>query len=811
MNWSRSSLLIINIILAFSLVLAPLKVFAQGPPPGSIVSFTFSPASVSGGTSSTATIIVSPAPTAPTTVNLSSTNNSVASVPSSVTVPSGATTVTFPVTTFGVTTVTNVPIMANYVASEMTSSITVTPVGGSSVTVSLNPASVTGGSNSTGTVSISPTSSTVTSISLSSSNTAIGTVPSSISIPAGSTSATFTVSTVAVTSSTQITIGASNGSVQGSAMLTVNAVSSGLTLNLNPTSIIGGSSSTGTVTLSAPVSSNTTITLSSSNTTVVTTPSSVTVLAGSATATFPITTTSVTAVTNATINVTYQSSTASASLTVDPPNPNTDYWDITVQPMLSSGAQSTVTKGESTATLWASINFTMIPSQIYTVFVNVQWNITATWVAPDGAPPPSQVIVNENVKAQWDTDQEAISGSLDAGYGFQLTNSNNSHGLVQGINYQILQVQNNQVTWTLSQNASVEDFCLSSIDYWDLTSCNDYDTIKIQNLDVETSGGIVAPTIDNLLTGQQCTASLTTGDLVPIPTSYHWTLAAGASAPFQWWTWSFTNNTATGIYTDMSNVPTNTATYSTHFARPDMSGAVKFSCVVTLNVPQSTSITIKPQGGFGNVTLLQRKPINVNPVVFNNLGIQIGYVKLVGNAVGAASLISPINPNQHVGIIWNAQVTTPAAFVQANQNYPDGLWMFVQLIEPKRPQITLPSYVLDNTCPYTYCVPANPPFFADTTQGTFADGPWVPLQNPPPSGVTTYEPEDFFKTYVMYQPPGSGSAYVPVDLMIWSWSQIVNYVNGFWTLPGKPNAVSASVDPIYSDKFPVWNSYFKNS
>ncbi len=341
MNWSRTSLLIINIILAFSLVLTPLNVFAQGPPPGSIVSFTFSPASVSGGTSSTGTIIVSPAPTAPTTVNLSSTNNAVASVPASVTVPPGATSVTFPVTTFGVTTVTNVPIIANYVVSEMNSSITVTPVGGSTVTVSLNPASVTGGSSSTGTVTISPTSSTVTSISLSSSNTAVGTVPSMISIPAGSASATFTVSTTAVSSSTQITIGASNGSVQGSAILTVNPVTSGLTLNLNPASIIGGNTSTGTVTLSAPASSNTAITLSSSNPSVVTTPSSVTVLAGSATATFSATSSTITTSTQVTLTASQGSTQATAVLTV---NPSSSSINLSLNPTsVIGGASSTGT------------------------------------------------------------------------------------------------------------------------------------------------------------------------------------------------------------------------------------------------------------------------------------------------------------------------------------------------------------------------------------------------------------------------------------------------------------------------------------
>ena len=93
-------------------------------------------------------------------------------------------------------------------------------------------------------------------------------------------------------------------------------------LSLNPTSVTGGNSSTGTVTLSgaAPTGGGT-IALSSSNTAAATVPSSVTVAAGATSATFTVSTSAVAASTTVTISATYSGATRSASLTVTPASP----------------------------------------------------------------------------------------------------------------------------------------------------------------------------------------------------------------------------------------------------------------------------------------------------------------------------------------------------------------------------------------------------------------------------------------------------------------------------------------------------------
>lgn len=93
-------------------------------------------------------------------------------------------------------------------------------------TLSLNPASVQGGNTVQATVTlVNPAPSCGTSISLFSSNPAAQ-VPASVTVPGGATSATFTVSTIAVESPTTANITAIAGGTTQSATLTVTPASS---------------------------------------------------------------------------------------------------------------------------------------------------------------------------------------------------------------------------------------------------------------------------------------------------------------------------------------------------------------------------------------------------------------------------------------------------------------------------------------------------------------------------------------------------------------------------------------------------------
>ncbi len=285
----------------------------------SLSSVSLNPTSVTGGTSSTGTVTLSgAAPSGGVSVSLSS-NTTSATVPASVTVAAGSTTATFSVTTSAVASSTSATITAGYSSVSTTASLTITPVPASLSSVSLNPTSVTGGTSSTGTVTLSgaaPTGGVPVSLS---SNSTSATVPASVTIAAGSTTATFSVTTSAVASSTSAIVTASYSGVTKTASLTITPVPASLSsVSLNPTSVTGGTSSTGTVTLSGAAPTGGVSVSLASNSTSATVPASVTVAAGSSTATFSVTTSTVASSTSATVTASYSSVSKTASLTITP-------------------------------------------------------------------------------------------------------------------------------------------------------------------------------------------------------------------------------------------------------------------------------------------------------------------------------------------------------------------------------------------------------------------------------------------------------------------------------------------------------------
>ncbi len=185
--------------------------------------------------------------------------------------------------------------------------------------VVLNPSSITGGQSATATVNLTgPAPSTSALVSLSSANPAAS-VPSSITIPANSSSASFTISTTTVTTTTAGNITATYSGASKSAILTVNppapaAISS---LTLSPSTIVGGSTATGTVTLTkAAPAGGIEVNLTSSNSTRAKVPATVLIPAGALSQVFNITTTATKQKTNVRITVSYAGVNKSATLTI---------------------------------------------------------------------------------------------------------------------------------------------------------------------------------------------------------------------------------------------------------------------------------------------------------------------------------------------------------------------------------------------------------------------------------------------------------------------------------------------------------------
>lgn len=169
--------------------------------------------------------------------------------------------------------------------------------------LTLSQPSVVGGSSLTGTVTLTlgaPTGGTV--VTLQSSNPGVASVPSSVTVQAGQTSsAPFTITTQRVTSLTPVTITATYNNVPKSATLDLLSATAVADLTLGQSAILGGGTTTGTVTLTLAAGSNTTVDLKSSDPSVASVPTSVTVAAQSNKASFTINTTAVTATRKVTI------------------------------------------------------------------------------------------------------------------------------------------------------------------------------------------------------------------------------------------------------------------------------------------------------------------------------------------------------------------------------------------------------------------------------------------------------------------------------------------------------------------------------
>lgn len=272
---------------------------AGGP---SLSSLVLNPTNLTGGTSSTGTVTLSaPAPSGGVLVTLSD-NSSSATTPPSVTVAAGLTTATFTVTTAAVGSITGVTVTATYNGASAQASLTINPPILSSV--SLSPTSVTGGTSSTGTVRLNgPAPAGGSQITLSDNSTSAATA-ASVTVAAGSTSATFTVTTTAVAATTSVTVSAAYKAVTAQATLTIvpPVLSS---VGLNPTSVVGGNSSTGTVTLNGPAPAPGIVVTLSDNSSAAQVPASVTVATGNRTATFSVSTIGVGSSTSATITATY--------------------------------------------------------------------------------------------------------------------------------------------------------------------------------------------------------------------------------------------------------------------------------------------------------------------------------------------------------------------------------------------------------------------------------------------------------------------------------------------------------------------------
>jgi trimeric autotransporter adhesin len=243
---------------------------------------SLTPSSIIGGGIVTGTITLTGAASSPgVSVNINSSHPNIAAVPASVVVQPGAASATFIIQT------TPVSVNPNVVGLAMPSADISVQIGNSVAkvakltilpptlaTLTFSPASVAGGTSSTGTVILSGKAPVGgIPIALSQKATTAGTttaatrplaqiiertisgpvtLPAQVTIPAGSTTGTFTVTTKPVATATTCEIDAAQGAfISKSATLTLQPPALA-NITLSPTDPIGGTAATAIVTLTAP-------------------------------------------------------------------------------------------------------------------------------------------------------------------------------------------------------------------------------------------------------------------------------------------------------------------------------------------------------------------------------------------------------------------------------------------------------------------------------------------------------------------------------------------------------------------------------
>ncbi len=224
----------------------------------------FNPSSANGNSTVTGTLTLNtPAPAGGFGVILTSSNPNV-SVPAQIAFAGGTTTRTFSVSVGTIATAGTATISAVYGPEKLSSTLFVNPSGITLLALSVAPASVIGGNSSAGVVVLSKAAPTGgVTVALASGDATIG-VPASVMVPAGKTSASFAISTQVVASPKSAIISATLGVTK---MATLNVRMPGVgSLILIPSSVSGGDTSIGIVTLEAASGVPVVVTITSSKT-----------------------------------------------------------------------------------------------------------------------------------------------------------------------------------------------------------------------------------------------------------------------------------------------------------------------------------------------------------------------------------------------------------------------------------------------------------------------------------------------------------------------------------------------------------------
>ena len=276
-------------------------------------SVAIAPGVVLGGKAAIGTVTLSSiAPVGGQVVSLS-TSDSVATVPVSITVPSGKNVATFTVTTAAVSSSKDVNVTATCNGSSASATLRVSIL--TVASVEFKPRMVDGGAKASGLVTLTaPAPIGGATVQLLSDKASV-TVPPSVVVPAGKLSAAFSATTQVVGERVDADITAKlNGEDVDGALYVMPPVVSSVVLT--PSSVKGGTAATGVVKVGKAVSVPVVVSLSTSASGVVSVPQTVVIPAGAITVTFQVSTQTVTANKTVTIAATTGVTTKTGTLTV---------------------------------------------------------------------------------------------------------------------------------------------------------------------------------------------------------------------------------------------------------------------------------------------------------------------------------------------------------------------------------------------------------------------------------------------------------------------------------------------------------------
>jgi hypothetical protein len=374
-------------------------------------SLTLDPSLVRSGETSQGTVrLTGPAPDGGAEVELASQNTSIATVPPTVTVAAGQITGTFTIATHTVAAPTGVNIEAVYGGVLRFARLVVdrpAPGGGQLASLTIDPDIVVGGTAAQGTVTLGAAADGDTQVALSSSNPSVATVPSAVTVLAGQTAATFTVTTLPNnTGQGQFSwISGEAGGVERGASITTTGAPSGpsiVSVEIVPSALGGGGPATGFVAFDGPLTDGVQVSLTSSDPETVQVPAQALWTWSPGVRAFEVSTSPVASSTQVTITATACCGgvgTASGTMTVNiGPTPAPDVVGVTRARLRNGVLQVRATSTSQTALLTVFVKGSQTGNDIAIAGMqhvgNGRYEVDRPWI---NAPAPDELEVRSNL------------------------------------------------------------------------------------------------------------------------------------------------------------------------------------------------------------------------------------------------------------------------------------------------------------------------------------------------------------------------------------------------------------------------------